>query len=204
MEVKPKVVRKPAVEREREILAAAVTVFAEQGYRAVDVQQIADRAGVGKGTVYRYFATKEALFLAALRSCLDGLREQVQAAAEGVADAPAKLKAAMRAYFAFFDAQPEAAELFIQERAEFRDQPMPLYFIHAEAHRHEWRDVFEQLRVLGLLRGVDPDTAQQLLGGMLYGVILSEGGLGKPPLRQRAEVIHNLMMYGLMGRAERS
>ena len=43
------------------ILEMAMRTFAELGYRATDVQVIADRAGVGKGTVYRHFKSKEDL-----------------------------------------------------------------------------------------------------------------------------------------------
>ena len=46
------------------ILEQAIRTFAELGFRGADVQVIADRAGVGKGTVYRYFHSKEDLFWA--------------------------------------------------------------------------------------------------------------------------------------------
>jgi AcrR family transcriptional regulator len=46
------------------ILKAAVEVFAEQGFAAVRVADIADRAGIGKGTVYEYFSSKDELLFA--------------------------------------------------------------------------------------------------------------------------------------------
>lgn len=46
------------------ILQAATDVFAEQGFAAVRVVDIADRAGIGKGTVYEYFSSKEELLFA--------------------------------------------------------------------------------------------------------------------------------------------
>ncbi len=49
--------------RER-ILATAVDLFAENGVHGTSLQQIADRLGVAKATVYHQFATKEALILA--------------------------------------------------------------------------------------------------------------------------------------------
>ena len=50
-------------QREREILQAAATVFAERGFRGTRVADIARQAGIGKGTVYEYFRSKEELFL---------------------------------------------------------------------------------------------------------------------------------------------
>jgi len=50
---------KPSIKREAQILEAATAVFAELGYRRTRVQDIADRAHVGKGTVYRIFPRKK-------------------------------------------------------------------------------------------------------------------------------------------------
>lgn len=49
--------------REREILEAAAAVFAERGFRATRIDDVAARAGIGKGTVYEYFRSKEDLFM---------------------------------------------------------------------------------------------------------------------------------------------
>lgn len=45
------------------ILEAAAAVFAERGFRTARVADVAERAGIGKGTVYEYFRSKEDLFL---------------------------------------------------------------------------------------------------------------------------------------------
>lgn len=49
-------------QREREILESAAAVFAERGFRGTRMADIARRAGIGKGTVYEYFRSKEDLF----------------------------------------------------------------------------------------------------------------------------------------------
>ncbi len=54
-------------ERPDEILSAALEVFAEHGLAGARVDDIAARAGVSKGTVYRYFPGKEELFREAVR-----------------------------------------------------------------------------------------------------------------------------------------
>jgi TetR/AcrR family fatty acid metabolism transcriptional regulator len=48
-------------ERRRQILDAAVRVFAEKGHEAIRIQDVADQAGVAYGLVYHYFGTKDAL-----------------------------------------------------------------------------------------------------------------------------------------------
>lgn len=54
--------------RPAEITAAAMTAFAENGYDATRVDDVAKRAGVSKGLLYLYFKTKEDLFKAVIRS----------------------------------------------------------------------------------------------------------------------------------------
>ena len=51
-----------AEDRPREICAAALEVFAEKGFAAAKLDEIAKRAGVSKGTLYLYFKDKEELF----------------------------------------------------------------------------------------------------------------------------------------------
>ena len=53
-------------ERPREIVDAALTVFAERGYRNTRLEDIGDAAGVTKGAIYHYFANKEDLLLRAI------------------------------------------------------------------------------------------------------------------------------------------
>lgn len=55
----PKIVDKAA--KRQEILEAAIAVFREKGYHAAKMADIAVAAGMGKGTLYEYFPTKEAL-----------------------------------------------------------------------------------------------------------------------------------------------
>jgi len=74
--------------RER-ILAAATAVFAERDFHRVQVSHVATRAGVGKGTVYLYFPSKDDLHQAALEASLERLAADVEqaAAAADLADA---------------------------------------------------------------------------------------------------------------------
>jgi AcrR family transcriptional regulator len=79
--------------RER-VLAAAQEAFAAEGI-SVPLDEIARRAGVGPGTVYRHFPTKEALFHAAM---MDRVERMVQHARSLAADADPG-----RAFFGYLD-----------------------------------------------------------------------------------------------------
>jgi len=60
--------RRRKEDRPEEITAAALEAFAERGYAATRVDDVAKRAGVSKGLLYLYFKTKEDLFKAVIRS----------------------------------------------------------------------------------------------------------------------------------------
>ena len=47
--------------RDTNVIAAAITVMAERGYSATSIQEVADRVGVLKGSLYHYFSSKEEL-----------------------------------------------------------------------------------------------------------------------------------------------
>ena len=87
--------------RER-LLAAAAAVFAERDFHRVQVSDVAERAGVGKGTVYLYFPTKDHLHRAALEASLVGIRTEVQTAVEAAAPAEETLRRIVLAVLRFF------------------------------------------------------------------------------------------------------
>jgi AcrR family transcriptional regulator len=76
--------------RPGEILAAALACFAERGFAATRLEEVAQRAGVTKGTLYLYFQDKEDLFKAVVRQELLPNIERVEAMI-GEATAPASI-----------------------------------------------------------------------------------------------------------------
>ena len=75
-----------AEDRRRQILDAALDVFAEHGYAAARLEDVAARAGVAKGTIYLYFADKRTLFMELARTAAAPMIERIGELA--VADAP--------------------------------------------------------------------------------------------------------------------
>ncbi len=61
--------------KERSILDAAASVFARRPFHAVLIDEIAAEAGIGKGTIYRYFETKDDLYFSTTLHVLDRLAE---------------------------------------------------------------------------------------------------------------------------------
>src|SRR5436190_14411460 len=75
--------RKPDPAKRAHILRAATSVFSTREFHAVPVEDVAIAAGVGKGTLYLYFPTKEQLFYATILEALDVLIVELRAAVRG-------------------------------------------------------------------------------------------------------------------------
>ncbi|MDR3082517.1 MAG: TetR family transcriptional regulator [Streptomyces sp.] len=103
----------------QKLYEAAVTLIAEQGFSATTVDEIAERAGVAKGTVYYNFASKSVLFEELLRHGVELLAASLQEAAEksdlsGGATVDA-LDAMIRAGLGFIARYPAFTQLYVAE-----------------------------------------------------------------------------------------
>ena len=87
----------PPDEKRRVIFAAAHEVIVERGFDAAKMDEIAARAGVGKGTLYNFFASKEELFLALVLDHFERIRDMVDRESEGIADPWEEMEATWRA-----------------------------------------------------------------------------------------------------------
>src|SRR5437764_14620515 len=83
---KPRVLRQ--TERREAILAAALEEFSARGFAATRLDDVAERAGVAKGTIYLYFRDKESLFQELVRAMLSPIVGALEAAR--MADLPAR------------------------------------------------------------------------------------------------------------------
>jgi AcrR family transcriptional regulator len=188
--------------RRAQILRAASQVFSAQGYATADVQAVADAIGAGKGTIYRYFPTKQDLFLAAVDDGLAELDGLMNALISDTASDPVQqLQAAIQTYLRFFARRPEMAELFIQERAAFGGKLAPRYFaLKGDRDCDGKHDAFfARLAGTGRLRPIAPETFITVLGDLLYGTVLSNHLAGRPhdPDAQAAGIC-DVVLHGLL------
>src|SRR5438067_4421531 len=93
--------------RREEILETATELFAEHGFSDAITQSLADRLGVGKGTIYRHFPSKRDLFLAAADRVMRKMQEQILASIAGVEDGLEQVARGIMAFLSFFAAHPE-------------------------------------------------------------------------------------------------
>ncbi|MGW7437706.1 TetR/AcrR family transcriptional regulator [Streptomyces sp. NPDC054849] len=103
----------------QKLYEAAVTLIAEKGFSATTVEEIAERAGVAKGTVYYNFASKNDLFEELLRHGVGLLTVSLRTAAEETeargGSRVEALDAMIRAGLVFIDRYPAFTQLYVAE-----------------------------------------------------------------------------------------
>lgn len=190
--------------RSDEILDVAATLFAERGFAGADTQELADRVGVGKGTLYRYFPSKRELFLAAADRAMRRLRECLEATVASRDDPMQQIAAAIAAFLGFFDEHPEFAELLIQERALFRDRKQPTYIEHREKNLGRWQQLYQSLIEAGRVRPMPVHRITSVISDLVYGTMFTNHVAGRQKsLREQADDIVDIVFCGILSDTER-
>lgn len=102
-------------ERGRQILDAAVEVFAERGFHAASMDAVAMRVGVTKPVLYDHFGSKEGLLLGCVARAREELLEATSRAAEAATNPEQMLRLGFRAFFEYLDSNAPAWSLLYQE-----------------------------------------------------------------------------------------
>ncbi|MBM3298672.1 MAG: TetR/AcrR family transcriptional regulator [Deltaproteobacteria bacterium] len=111
--------RKKHKDARSRILKAALEEFSERGYHAATIDSIAERAEIAKGTVYRYFKTKESLFTALKE---DTMSEFVELARQDLSrqdDILKIIEQVIRIYLTFFEKNSSFFKVIMQEHKDF-------------------------------------------------------------------------------------
>jgi len=187
------------VNRREEILDAATRLFAQHGYANTDTQLLADELHVGKGTLYRYFGSKQELFLAAVDRGMRKLCEHIDACVETVEDPPERIARVVHSYLGFFAEHPELVELLIHERSQFKDRKKPTYFEHREANRERLRNLYRSYISEGQIRNMPVDRILEVLGDLLYGTMFTNYFSGRQTsVAAQARDILDVVFHGIL------
>lgn len=153
--------------KRKDMIAAALRLFADRGIKATTIRDIAHEAGVTEGALYRHFESKEQLAQSLFGECAKSLYEALAASVTGVKGAHKRLCALARAFFQFAQDNPEAYEYVMARHHEKvgglrPDQPLP-------------KDVFVEVIEQGIgakeLRVIDANLGAAIVIGMLLRTI---------------------------------
>jgi len=155
-------------DKHRQIVDAAVRVFARNGYYNSRVSDIAREAGVASGTIYLYFRTKDEILVTLFREKMAAWVAHVRDAIKDEADAVAKIRRLVALHFSVLEKDPALAEVV---QVELRQGHK--FFRGASAHEISayfelMASVLEEGQAAGTIRrDVAVKTAVKVLFGAL-------------------------------------
>jgi AcrR family transcriptional regulator len=161
----------PRQDAKERILEAALEVFSQKGFHTATMDEIAEKAGVGKGTLYRHFETKKKLFAALVRIRLDELEKNSEEVIDANDDVLAMISNYIRIYFQFFDQNQRLYRLIMKEGLDLVEHSPDQYLKKVmRAIPNLKRKVYEGTQQ-GILKDVDFQTVFYGTMGFAHGVI---------------------------------
>jgi AcrR family transcriptional regulator len=166
------VTRLPAAERRHALIETAIKVFSEGSYRGTTTAEIARAAGVSEPILYRHFASKRDLYLAALDDVWSKARASWEEALSSTENVREALAAMGRGHVTVRDCKFQMAELWVQALGEAAEDPELRK--HLRRHMREVHDFMadvirggQEQGVLHPDRNADAEAWTFIAGGML-------------------------------------
>ncbi|MEU4525621.1 TetR/AcrR family transcriptional regulator [Amycolatopsis sp. NPDC024027] len=154
-------VRLPRTERRAQLLAAAQRVFAENGYHAAAMDEIAEVAGVSKPVLYQHFPGKLDLYIALLESHVDELVKRVQNALDSTTENKQRVPATVGAFFDFVSNDAGAFRMVFE--SDLRGEPA----VQEAVDRATTASVDAITETITADAGLDEDKARLLAVGLV-------------------------------------
>ena len=171
----PAVVDKAA--KYAEIVKHAADVFSQAGYHASKIQEIATAAGIGKGTIYEYFRTKEQLFLAVYDAWMSEFEQIIRTRIDSAEDALTKVDAIRDSAVEFYESRAMQAPLLLEFWAHALRTDNPAFLARINQTREFLRStgtkLTKELVQAGWFRDVDERAFATLESGISDGIFLA-------------------------------
>lgn len=191
--------RLPRETRMHDIEAAARDMFSTYGYQAASMAQIAERAGVVEGTIYKYYSGKRDLLLTVLLRWYEGMIADYFEALKDVAGTRARLSTIIRQHFESIKANPDLVSLFYSEVRGKED--------YYDSELFEQNRRYTEVLVQVLQRGVEQGelradlpfalTRDIVFGGMEHHVSAFLSGRGDFDIGETTNGLVGLVMNGV-------
>ncbi|ROQ93241.1 TetR/AcrR family transcriptional regulator [Desulfosoma caldarium] len=156
--------------RER-ILAAAQEVFSQKGFHQATMDEIAERADVGKGTLYRHFPSKENLFHQLVQIRLNELEAQAECVLDSEDDVLSMIEKYLSIYFDFFDRNQGLYRVMVHEHPDLDERLQDLYVEKIMRRIPHLKRKIREARLQNVLKDVNFQTVFHGAMGFIHGVI---------------------------------
>lgn len=153
--------------KRKQIFNAAVKKFSENGATDTTMKEIAQEAGVGKGTLYRYFEDKEDLVSSLMSYGFKELTEELKAEIEGIETALDKIKKAVEVQLSFYKRHSDFCRFLTREFWGYKNK----FEENIKEIRNDYTVVMEEIIKEGIAEGEFKDINPEIAAVSLLGMV---------------------------------
>lgn len=191
--------------KKKEILSAAIKIFAEKGYEYTTLDEIAEAAEFGKGTLYNYFQNKEDLYLAILEDIFGIFVSNLKRISEISESFYEFINKFTENIFTFYLENQAAFMLLVHERLHVSNStpfkmPERLKKLHEESEKIHKSHIDEAIRK-GEIIQLDADKIVHIYRGMTFAYIfglVSCCGENKIDVKKETEFVTSVLFNGIL------
>jgi AcrR family transcriptional regulator len=187
----------PHDERRQMILDAALKIFSRHGYEAADVDDIAREARIGKGTIYRHYASKRELFVAVVDRGFEQLRCQMDDLNITDITFEERIKVGLERHVEFFIENPDYWRVLMLGKPKYR---LNLDEEKEQLYQRFSRRLIEGIKAgitAGYLKKVDPILAAHSLMSMATVIVERHWLTKKSTLKKDISNVTDIFLRGI-------
>lgn len=184
--------------RRSEVVEVAASVFAARGYGGSSLQEIADRLGILKGSLYHYIDAKEDLLLEVVQRTYDGGYSRLRQHVDAPGDVPDRLRGLITDQVMFFVNNVTPTSVYLHESHRLPDTVGARLRRGGPGYHESLRSLFDEGRLAGTIRAdMDPGLAAlQVLGSLNWMYRWYHPGGRLTPARI-ADQLADVALYGV-------
>jgi len=160
-------------ERHLRILEAAGIYFGKNGYHSADLDVVSKEAGVGKGTLYRYFENKEQLFVEAVSHFAEKMYGEIVSEIEHVNDKDL-VKALFEAHEKYYSKHRDVYNLVYKAVTQMPDKLVHLFHQVHDAKMEKLRNRLEIGMEKGIFKKMNVEIVLKILDAMANMIFLAK------------------------------
>ena len=183
--------------RRERILRVAQEVFAEQGFRTAEVKTIAQRAGVGKATIYKFFESKDHLLLTIVEENLNDVRDIALQHLISSGPPIERLRRVTASVAGYMAQNREFSRVMIQEAGEFAGDIQRQYLAMIEQYLAVADAFFAELRKDGYFTRLATRDTIQLMLNLMIGTTYTWALTGEGDMEQQAMDYLDILIAGM-------
>ena len=184
-----------------QIINGAIAVFARKGFYKAKIEEIAEQAEVGKGTVYEYFSSKKELFQEMFLYIEEKYEEMFQQELSEIDTFYDKLQKMFQVTIRFLNRHKEMAQILLAGYPPVAEDTQRVLLEKNQQKLEEVSKMLEEAIVRQEIRPVDTGAAAQvILGALVFvgGQILFAGDEKELDYQQLAQDAIDILLKGLL------